>query len=99
MCGTGYRSGVAALFKHWKSQHGLQPPDDLGTMCRGEDHWLLERRMMPISSIFWNSSLAICNLSGGSRRARACTGGPLVVMNSCTPCLGEGLVNEGVVMS
>ena len=55
--------------------------------------------MMPSSSIFLNSPLANCNLSGGSRRARAWRGGPFVDINSSTPCLGDGLENEGVVTS
>ena len=38
MCGTGYRSGVVALFKRRKSPHGRQPPSALVTMCRGEAH-------------------------------------------------------------
>ena len=55
--------------------------------------------MMPSSSIFLNSSLASFSLSGGSRRTRAWRGGPVVGMNSSTPCLGEELENEGLVMS
>ena len=55
--------------------------------------------MMPRSSIFLNSSLASLSLSGGSRRARAWRGGPLVGMNSSTPCLGDELENEGRVTS
>ena len=55
--------------------------------------------MMSIFSFFWNSSLVICNFSGRSHGTHACMGGSLVVMDSCTPCLGEGLVNEDVVLS
>lgn len=55
--------------------------------------------MMPSSSIFLNFSLARFSLSGGSRRAHVWRGGPLVGMNSSTPCLGDELENEGLVTS
>ncbi len=55
--------------------------------------------MMPNSSIFRNFSIANCSLSGGRCRACACMDGPLVEMKSFTPCLGDGLENEGVVTS
>ena len=81
------------------SQHGLQPPDVLATIWRGEDHWLFERWIMPNSYIFLNLSLANCNFSGGSQRTCACRSSPFVAMNSSTPSLGDGLGNEGIVTS
>ena len=57
-----------------------------GWMSDGQFPWLL------------NSALAVASLSGG-RRARACTVGPLVVMKCSTPCLVEGWVKMGTVMS
>ena len=83
----------------WKSPHGLQSPDNLGNMWRGEAHLLLERRMIPISFIFLNSSLTRRKLFGGSHPAWTWTRGPLVGMKTITPCFGVELANEGVVMS
>ena len=55
-------------------------PPGLGAICSGEEYGLFERRMMPKSSRVWNSALAIASFSGDSRRAWACTGGPVVMM-------------------
>ena len=36
--------------------------------------------MMPMATMLVNSALAPASLSGDKRRARSCTGGPLVTM-------------------
>ena len=46
-----------------------------------------------------NSDLAAANLSGGKHRARAWTGGPLMVMKCSMPCLVGDCTKLGVVMS
>ena len=61
-------SGAYSLHK------AAQPPDVFGTIWSGEAHGLDDLRMMPMASILSNSDLAALNLSGGRRRARACTG-------------------------
>ena len=52
--------------------------------------------MIPMASILLNSALAIASLSGGKRRARACTGGPL---KCSTSCLMPDWEKFGVTMS
>ena len=51
MCGIGYRSGVLTSFKRRKSPQGRQLPSDLGTMCKGDDHWLSERRITTFETL------------------------------------------------
>ena len=68
-------------------------------MCRGEAHGLEDRRTIPIASILSNSALATDNFSGERRRARACMGGPLVVMKCSTVCLVVDCTKFGVTMS
>ena len=44
----------------------------LGTMWRGDDHELLDGRIMPRSCRCWNSAFAIFSLSGFRRRGLEC---------------------------
>ena len=77
-----------------------QPPPGLGATCNGEENGLLERRMMPSSSIVLNSLLAMTSFSGDNLLAWARTGGPLVTMWCWTPCLGvPSRAKVGVVSS
>ena len=68
-------------------------------MCNGDAQELDDLRIIPIASMLSNSALAAANLSGDKRRARAWTGGPLVVMKCSTPCLVCDWTKLGVVMS
>ena len=45
--------------------------------------------IVPISSMALNSALATASLSGERRLARACSGGPVVMMKWVMLCFGE----------
>ena len=77
---------------------GRHPPEAFQTMCSGEDHGLVERRIILISSILLNSSFAEFSLSGGNRRARTLIAGPVVLMRCSTLCLVGNVANWGVVI-
>ena len=62
-------------------------PSGFGTICKGLDQQLLDRRQIPISIILSNSFFALVRRSGAKRRARALIGGPVVGIASSTPCL------------
>ena len=68
-------------------------------MCNGDAQELDDLRIIHIASMLSNSALAAANLSGDKRRARAWTGGPLVVMKCSTPYLVCDWTKLGVVMS
>uniref|UniRef100_A0A5S6Q525 Uncharacterized protein n=1 Tax=Trichuris muris TaxID=70415 RepID=A0A5S6Q525_TRIMR len=55
-------------------------------MCKGDAQLLLDGRMIPRRNIMLNSCLATRNFSGGSRRGRLKTGGPVVRIRCSTVC-------------
>ncbi len=69
--GNGASVGYCGLVE---ASIGLQSPDFLGTIWRGEDQGLLDGRMMPRSSMCWNSLFAECKRSGARRLALAAMG-------------------------
>jgi hypothetical protein len=56
MFGQGYLSGVVTKFKRRLSPQGRHDPFFLGTMCKGDAHGEVERRMMPADSNLLNSA-------------------------------------------
>ena len=68
-------------------------------MCKGLDQLLSDCLIMPSSSMYSNSALAICCRSGASRRGRAEAGGPRVWIWLVVVCLTSECLYTGRVMS
>ncbi len=69
-----------------------QEPSFLGTMCSRDAQAELDLRMIPDTSSFLNSALAMRSLSGARRSTLANTGRwPPVSMTCSMPCVGVGV--------
>jgi hypothetical protein len=87
------QSAVDTVFSGMASAHQL--PSFFRTKCRGLDHWLDERRMIPARSILSNSTLAVAILVLSSLRNFAAIGGPSVTIWCLTPCDGWQRLSSG----
>ena len=94
-CGIGYLSASVASLSLQKLPQGCQEPSSFGTMCKGDDHALLEWRTTPAFDMSSKATLAAASLSGGSLLALAKTGHPKVRICRVTPFFTVGSEKRG----